>query len=130
MEGSVLSFLKSEWKVSDTGSAHWASSYLELYQNRLKNLIRTSKFKFSFRGLLSHDICQEFWYLCKYYGYMYTQHHIYSPIILKMKEEISLEISCRFTCTYTCTIDREGSKSQTESWINIYLHLAWYVKCR
>jgi hypothetical protein len=24
MEGSVLSFLKSEWKVSDTGSAHWA----------------------------------------------------------------------------------------------------------
>jgi hypothetical protein len=29
MEGSVLSFLKAEWKVSDTatGSAHWASSY-------------------------------------------------------------------------------------------------------
>jgi hypothetical protein len=27
MEGSVLSFLKVEWKVSDTGSAHWASSY-------------------------------------------------------------------------------------------------------
>jgi hypothetical protein len=26
MEGSVLSFLRSEWKVSDTGSAHWASS--------------------------------------------------------------------------------------------------------
>jgi hypothetical protein len=26
MEGSVLSFLKAEWKVSDTGSAHWASS--------------------------------------------------------------------------------------------------------
>ena len=26
MEGSVLSFLKTEWKVSDTGSAHWASS--------------------------------------------------------------------------------------------------------
>jgi hypothetical protein len=26
MEGSVLSFLKVEWKVSDTGSAHWASS--------------------------------------------------------------------------------------------------------
>jgi hypothetical protein len=25
-EGSVLSFLKAEWKVSDTGSAHWASS--------------------------------------------------------------------------------------------------------
>ena len=26
MQGSVLSFLKAEWKVSDTGSAHWASS--------------------------------------------------------------------------------------------------------
>jgi hypothetical protein len=26
MEGSVLSFLKAEWKVSDTGSAHGASS--------------------------------------------------------------------------------------------------------
>ena len=28
MEGSVLSFLKAEWKVSDTGSAHWSSSIL------------------------------------------------------------------------------------------------------
>jgi hypothetical protein len=28
MKGSVLSFLKAEWKVSDTGSAHWASSFL------------------------------------------------------------------------------------------------------
>ena len=28
MEGSVLSFLKAEWKVSDTGSAHWASSFI------------------------------------------------------------------------------------------------------
>jgi hypothetical protein len=27
MEGSVLRFLKAEWKVSDTGSAHWASSF-------------------------------------------------------------------------------------------------------
>jgi hypothetical protein len=26
MEGSVLSFLNAEWKMSDTGSAHWASS--------------------------------------------------------------------------------------------------------
>jgi hypothetical protein len=30
MEGSVLSFLKAEWKMSDTGSAHWASSCLYL----------------------------------------------------------------------------------------------------
>jgi hypothetical protein len=28
IEGSVLSFLKAEWKVSDTGSVHWASSFL------------------------------------------------------------------------------------------------------
>jgi hypothetical protein len=27
MEGSVLSFLKSAWKVSNTGPAHWASSF-------------------------------------------------------------------------------------------------------
>jgi hypothetical protein len=27
MEDSVLSFLKAEWKVSDTGSVHWASSF-------------------------------------------------------------------------------------------------------
>jgi hypothetical protein len=31
MEGSVLSFLKAEWKVSDTCSAHWASSFFYLY---------------------------------------------------------------------------------------------------
>ena len=27
IEGSVLSFLKAEWKVNDIGSAHWASSF-------------------------------------------------------------------------------------------------------
>jgi hypothetical protein len=27
MEGSVLSFLKAEWKMSDTGSVGWASSF-------------------------------------------------------------------------------------------------------
>jgi hypothetical protein len=32
-EGSVLSFLKVEWKVSGTGSAHWASSLLILNIN-------------------------------------------------------------------------------------------------
>ena len=26
MEGSIVSFLKAQWKMSDTGSAHWASS--------------------------------------------------------------------------------------------------------
>ena len=34
MEGSVLSFLKAEWKVSDTGPAHWASSLHFIVQNK------------------------------------------------------------------------------------------------
>jgi hypothetical protein len=33
MEGSVLSFLKAEWKVSDTGSAYWASSFFYHWQS-------------------------------------------------------------------------------------------------
>jgi hypothetical protein len=31
MEGSVLNFLKAEWKVSNTGSAHWASSLFAVF---------------------------------------------------------------------------------------------------
>jgi hypothetical protein len=34
MEGSVLSFLIAEWKVSGTGSARWASS-LELTEENI-----------------------------------------------------------------------------------------------
>jgi hypothetical protein len=30
-EDSVLSFLKAEWKVSDTDSAHWASSFIWVF---------------------------------------------------------------------------------------------------
>ena len=30
MEGAVLSFFKTEWKVSDTGSVHWASSLFNM----------------------------------------------------------------------------------------------------
>ena len=40
MEGSVLSFLKAEWKVSDTGSAHWASS--SFYYYFILNISRTN----------------------------------------------------------------------------------------
>ena len=49
MEGSVLSFLKAEWKVSDTGSAHWASSFVlrDIYElnpgNPQKNTLKTGK---------------------------------------------------------------------------------------
>ena len=32
MEGFVLSFLKAQWKVSDSGSVHWASNFLVLFQ--------------------------------------------------------------------------------------------------
>jgi hypothetical protein len=39
MEGSVLSFLRAELKVSDTGSAHWASSLnIGPYKNMNKRL--------------------------------------------------------------------------------------------
>ena len=34
MDGSVLSFLKAEWKVSDTGSAHWASSFPDVKKTK------------------------------------------------------------------------------------------------
>jgi hypothetical protein len=37
MEGSVLSFLKAEWKVSDIGSAHWASSLFKILTFMQKN---------------------------------------------------------------------------------------------
>ena len=41
MEGCVLSFLKAEWKVSDTGSAHWASSFLSVVYWRNFNFEHT-----------------------------------------------------------------------------------------
>jgi len=31
MEGYVLSFLKAEWMVNDTDSAHWTSSSFSLW---------------------------------------------------------------------------------------------------
>jgi hypothetical protein len=37
MEGSVTSFLKGEWKVSDTGSAHWTSSLLFVWKSRARD---------------------------------------------------------------------------------------------
>ena len=39
MEGSVLSFLKAEWKVSDTGSVHLASSFMFCVYPKLKKNI-------------------------------------------------------------------------------------------
>ena len=38
MEGSVLGFLKAEWKVSDTGSDHWASSLIYIYDKKIKQI--------------------------------------------------------------------------------------------
>jgi hypothetical protein len=51
MEGSVLSFLEAEWKVSDTGSAHWASSFywpykLEIYLSVLRPWMSLQQFIF------------------------------------------------------------------------------------
>ena len=41
MGGSVLSFLKAKWKVSDTGSDHWASSFCLLSNHSM--LIRINR---------------------------------------------------------------------------------------
>ena len=50
MEDSVFSFLKAEWKVSDTGSAHWASSlnkysYKKVYQDMTSNRVHGMGFE-------------------------------------------------------------------------------------
>jgi len=39
MESSVLNFLKAEWKVSDTGSAHWASSLIHTHFSTFSNFM-------------------------------------------------------------------------------------------
>jgi hypothetical protein len=44
MGGSVLSFLKAEWKVSDTDSTHWASSLSFVFLLSWKYLKKEKKF--------------------------------------------------------------------------------------
>jgi hypothetical protein len=60
MEGSVLSFLKVEWKVSDTASAHWASILRKttyLYLNVFfKGIFSTKIVICSYPKLLSFSI--------------------------------------------------------------------------
>ena len=46
MGGSVLSFLKAEWKVSDTGSVGWASSSLLHEIHTTYSLVRPSLFSY------------------------------------------------------------------------------------
>jgi hypothetical protein len=51
MVGSVLSFLKAEWKVSDTGSAYWASSYWSSFHNHSRVFINNKLcYKCDFRS--------------------------------------------------------------------------------
>ena len=62
MDGSALSFLKVEWKVSDTGSAHWASSfYVLLYFDSSVKITEdfTKEFEVMFMQDLSFldDLC-------------------------------------------------------------------------
>jgi hypothetical protein len=46
MEGSVLSFLKAEWKVSDTGSAQgWASSLVSCPKGQVKKKFKVEAFE-------------------------------------------------------------------------------------
>ena len=47
MEGSVLSFLKAEWKVSDTGSAHWASSCLANFITKYRIYLQSARMNFT-----------------------------------------------------------------------------------
>jgi len=47
MEGSVLSFLKAEWKVSDTGSAHWASSLYVVFVYKIHRVDQMQHYHFS-----------------------------------------------------------------------------------
>ena len=62
MEGSVLSFLKAEWKVSDAGSAHWCSSScghcivcpLSDYPFDVFKLLYINKQKFELRTSLAY----------------------------------------------------------------------------
>jgi hypothetical protein len=55
MEGSVLSFLKAEWKVSDTGSAQWASRafFYHGYLEEEKSMIHNSTVTFGPKYLTS-----------------------------------------------------------------------------
>ena len=48
MKGSVLSFLKAEWKVSDTGSAHWAFS---LYNTNFWHVVYRYKYTSKSRNI-------------------------------------------------------------------------------
>ena len=48
MKGSVLSFLKAEWKVSDTGSAHWASSFIPRGSYKIVLMLIIRKHIFSY----------------------------------------------------------------------------------
>jgi hypothetical protein len=46
MEGSVLSFFKAEWKVSDTGSAQcWAFSFPIVFEFSIETF-KVSSFKY------------------------------------------------------------------------------------
>jgi hypothetical protein len=66
MEGSVLSFLKAEWKVSDTDSAHWASSfYMPVFKTGIWYTNVWLKFQFFIPELWDfiHQIVGDFSYV-------------------------------------------------------------------
>ena len=54
------------------------SFYLDIYKNKFKNLIWTSKFKFSFRGL---------------YTFVYSPGDRFTKVIANRKSKINLTIS-------------------------------------
>ena len=78
MEGSVLSFHKAEWKVSNTGSAHWAFSYMYL------------------QGLYLMFLSLVFFYECSWN----TVH-----LTWNINQSIKNHITCRFyLCHLSCSL--------------------------
>jgi hypothetical protein len=66
MEGSVLRFLKAEWKVCDTGSAQcWASSFCCNWQNLLCLLMDQNEMSNIYRGPSVYASCQVSYHLAK-----------------------------------------------------------------
>jgi hypothetical protein len=55
---SVLSFLKAEWKVSNTGSAHWTSSSVLCFVHQNLTLIKILEFFFYLRYILQSSKCK------------------------------------------------------------------------
>ena len=87
MEGSVIRFLKAEWKVSDTGSAHWASSLLFVR----KSLARDNR-SFAHSGYDSKFI--------HFFNRSYFPLRQNSPLLWKVIQNLNARTTCEFSICY------------------------------